>query len=258
MKRVMMLLMMAGLIIPVTVQAAEEAKDAKVAPATTQPVKKAAFPTEKENISYALGIQIGNMLKQTGEEIDLKVFTQALEDVLKGKPLAMQQDELMQVLTDFQNKMRAKATKEIEDLGAKNKAEEDKFLKENAKKEGVKTTASGLQYKVIKEGTGKTPKATDTVKVNYAGKFLDGKEFDSSYKRGEPAEFKADQVIKGWTEALTMMKEGSKYELYIPAKLAYGEEGRGPIPPNSMLIFEVELLNVVQPKAATEAAPATK
>ncbi len=252
----MMLLIMAGLIIPVTVQAAEEAKEAKTA--TTQPVKKAAFPTEKENVSYALGVQIGNMLKQTGEEIDLKVFTQALEDVMKGKPLAMQQDELMQVLGDFQNKMRAKATKEMEDLASKNKAEGEAFLKENAKKEGVKTTASGLQYKVIKEGTGKTPKATDTVKVNYVGKFIDGNEFDSSYKRGEPAEFAADQVIKGWTEALTMMKEGSKYELFIPSNLAYGEGGRGPIPPNATLVFEVELLNIVEPKTTTNETPATK
>jgi len=256
MKRVMMLLIMAGLIIPVTVQAAEEAKEAKTA--TTQPVKKAAFPTEKENVSYALGVQIGNMLKQTGEEIDLKVFTQALEDVMKGKPLAMQQDELMQVLGDFQNKMRAKATKEMEDLASKNKAEGEAFLKENAKKAGVKTTASGLQYKVIKEGTGKTPKATDTVKVNYVGKFIDGNEFDSSYKRGEPAEFAADQVIKGWTEALTMMKEGSKYELFIPSNLAYGEGGRGPIPPNATLVFEVELLNIVEPKTTTNETPATK
>jgi FKBP-type peptidyl-prolyl cis-trans isomerase FklB len=253
MKRVMMLLMMTGLIIPITVQAAEEAQTA-----TTQPVKKAAFPTEKENVSYALGVQIGNMLKQTGEEIDLKVFTQALEDVMKGKPLAMQQDELMQVLGDFQNKMRAKATKEMEDLASKNKAEGEAFLKENAKKEGVKTTASGLQYKVIKEGTGKTPKATDTVKVNYVGKFIDGNEFDSSYKRGEPAEFAADQVIKGWTEALTMMKEGSKYELFIPSNLAYGEGGRGPIPPNATLVFEVELLNIVEPKTTTNETPATK
>jgi len=256
MKRVMMLLIMAGLIIPVTVQAAEEAKEAKTA--TTQPVKKAAFPTEKENVSYALGVQIGNMLKQTGEEIDLKVFTQALEDVMKGKPLAMQQDELMQVLGDFQNKMRAKATKEMEDLANKNKAEGEAFLKENAKKEGVKTTASGLQYKVIKEGTGKTPKANDTVKVNYVGKFINGNEFDSSYKRGEPAEFAADQVIKGWTEALTMMKEGSKYELFIPSNLAYGEGGRGPIPPNATLVFEVELLNIVEPKTTTNETPATK
>jgi len=203
-------------------------------------------------------VQIGNMLKQTGEEIDLKVFTQALEDVMKGKPLAMQQDELMQVLGDFQNKMRAKATKEMEDLANKNKAEGEAFLKENAKKEGVKTTASGLQYKVIKEGTGKTPKANDTVKVNYVGKFINGNEFDSSYKRGEPAEFAADQVIKGWTEALTMMKQGSKYEHFIPSNLAYGEGGRGPIPPNATLVFEVELLNIVEPKTTTNETPATK
>jgi FKBP-type peptidyl-prolyl cis-trans isomerase FklB len=127
----------------------------------------------------------------------------------------------------------------------KNKAEGEKFLADNKKKEGIKTTASGLQYKVIKDGTGKTPKATDTVSTHYRGTLISGKEFDSSYKRGEPAEFPVNGVIKGWTEALQLMKEGAKWQLFIPSELAYGERGAGQdIGPNSTLIFDIELLSV--------------
>jgi FKBP-type peptidyl-prolyl cis-trans isomerase len=226
----------------VNAQAAGEEKKT----VTTQPTTKSAFTNEKDQVSYALGFQIGNELKSGGVDINLKVFSKAIEDVMGDKELAMSKEEIITALTNFQNKMRTKAEKQMKEVGDKNLAEAKKFLEENAKKEGVKTLPSGLQYKVIKEGTGKTPKATDKVKVNYSGKFLNGQEFDSSYKRGEPAEFNADQVIPGWTEALTMMKEGAKWELYIPPTLGYGEMGRGPIPPNSLLIFEVELLNVVE------------
>jgi len=141
----------------------------------------------------------------------------------------------------------AVATATIPSLMAETELEKgEAFLKENAKKEGVKTTASGLQYKVLKEGTGKTPKATDTVQVNYRGTLIDGTEFDSSYKRGEPIEFPLNGVIKGWTEGVQLMKEGAKYQFTIPSKLAYGERGTlgGPIPGNATLIFEVELLKV--------------
>jgi FKBP-type peptidyl-prolyl cis-trans isomerase len=223
---------------------------------TTQPTTKSAFANENDEVSYALGFQIGNELKSGGIDINIKVFTKAIEDVMGDKELAMSKEQIITALTNFQNKMRAKAEKQMKEMGDKNQTEAKKFLEENAKKEGVKTLPSGLQYKVIKEGSGKTPKATDKVKVNYVGKFLNGEEFDSSYKRGEPAEFNADQVIPGWTEALTKMKEGSKWELFIPPSLGYGEMGRGPIPPNSMLIFEVELLKVES--GDTTKAPTTQ
>src|ERR1700730_17703129 len=145
----------------------------------------------------------------------------------------------------FEKDMQQKQT----EMGQKNAATGDKFLADNKAKEGVKTTASGLQYKVLKEGTGATPKSSDTVTVNYRGTLLDGTEFDSSYKRGQPATFPVAGVIKGWTEALQIMKAGSKYQLFIPASLAYGEQGRPGIPPNSVLIFEVELMDVKSPQA---------
>ncbi|NLE29099.1 MAG: FKBP-type peptidyl-prolyl cis-trans isomerase [Phycisphaerae bacterium] len=211
---------------------------------TTQPTTQSAFANEKDQVSYALGFQIGNDLKSNNIDINVDVFAKAIKDVMGDKKLAMSQEEIITALTNFQQKMRAQAEANLKEMGEKNLAEAKAFLETNAKKEGVKTLPSGLQYKVIKSGTGETPQATDKVKVNYVGKFLNGQEFDSSYKRGEPAEFNADQVIPGWTEALTMMKEGDKWELYIPPSLGYGEMGRGPIPPNSLLIFEVELLDV--------------
>src|SRR5205085_5417932 len=146
-------------------------------------------------------------------------------------------------------------------LAQKNAGEAQKFMSDNKPKEGVKTTASGLQYKVLKDGNGAQPKSSDTVTVNYRGTLTDGTEFDSSYKRGQPATFPVSGVIKGWTEALQMMKAGSKYQLFIPASLAYGEQGRPGIPPNSTLIFEVELLDVKAPQTGTappEPAPSAK
>src|SRR5438270_10025397 len=137
------------------------------------------------------------------------------------------------------------------EAGKKNAADAEKFLADNKKKEGVKTTESGLQYKVLKEGNGAQPKSSDTVTVNYRGTLTDGTEFDSSYKRGQPATFPVSGVIKGWTEALQMMKAGSKYQLFIPASLAYGEQGRPGIPPNATLIFEVELMDVKSPQSAS-------
>jgi FKBP-type peptidyl-prolyl cis-trans isomerase FklB len=152
---------------------------------------------------------------------------------------------VQQVMQDFQKKMMAKQMAAREEGLGKNKAEGEKFLADNKKKEGIKTTASGLQYKVITAGTGKTPKATDTVKTHYRGTLINGTEFDSSYKRGEPAEFPVNGVIKGWTEALQLMKEGAKWQLFIPSELAYGERGAGrDIGPNSTLIFDIELISV--------------
>jgi FKBP-type peptidyl-prolyl cis-trans isomerase len=229
------------------VLAAEEKK------ATTQPTTKSAFASkasEKDQLSYAIGFDFGNRLKGSGVNLNVDVFAQAIKDVLGDKEPAMTKDEVIAVLMNFQKNMQAKAEKEIKEIGDKNLAEGKAFLEANAKKEGVKTLPSGLQYKVIKEGTGKTPKASDKVKVNYVGKFIDGKEFDTSASHGGAAEFNADQVIPGWTEALTQMKEGSKWELFIPSSLAYGEMGSSRIPPNSTLVFEVELLSVEEAKAA--------
>ena len=153
----------------------------------------------------------------------------------------------MQVMQAFSTRMQAKQAAEFEETKRKNAEEGDKFLAENAKKPGVKTTASGLQYEVLTEGTGPKPKASDTVRVHYKGTLLDGETFDDSYARGEPVEFALAQVVPGWQEGLQLMPVGSKYKLWIPGKLGYGEQGTpgGPIGPNATLVFEVELLDVV-------------
>jgi len=160
--------------------------------------------------------------------------------------MAMTRDQMRQVMTTFRQQMMAKQKQRQQVDGAKNLAMGKAFLEANGKKEGVKVLPSGLQYKVIKKGTGKTPTAADKVKTHYRGTLIDGTEFDSSYKRNAPAVFGVTQVIKGWTEALQLMKEGAKWQLYIPANLAYGERGRPGIPPNSTLIFDIELLEVVK------------
>ena len=167
----------------------------------------------------------------------------------------MSEQEVRDTMMAFEKDMQQKQT----DTAQKNGAEAEKFLAANKTKEGVKATESGLQYKVLKEGSGAQPKSSDTVTVNYRGTLMDGTEFDSSYKRGQPATFPVSGVIKGWTEALQLMKVGSKYQLFIPASLAYGEQGRPGIPPNSLLIFEVELMNVNSPQAGgASPAPSPK
>jgi FKBP-type peptidyl-prolyl cis-trans isomerase FklB len=205
------------------------------------------FKTEVEKVSYCIGHQIGNELRGGKLEISVEVLAKALAEAYEGKPQRMTDEQMMETMTNFQKTRRAKMEAEQKEAAEKGRAEGKKFLEENAKKEGIKTTASGLQYKVLDPGKGKTPKATDLVRVHYRGRLIDGTEFDSSYKRGEPAEFPVGGVIKGWTEALQLMKEGAKYELYIPSDLAYGENGAGrDIPPNSTLIFEVELQKVLE------------
>lgn len=190
------------------------------------------------------------MTEQTGEELDLEIFNKAIADAFNGKESALTDEQIQAVGKAYEERK----VKEAADKATKNKAEGDKFLAENKTKEGVKTTASGLQYKVITEGTGKSPKATDTVIVHYEGKLINGKVFDSSYERGMPAQFAVNEVIKGWTEGLQLMKEGGKYEFYIPSELAYGEAGNPMIEPNSVLTFTVELLSEEQAKAALEQA----
>src|SRR5436190_4819556 len=200
--------------------------------------KSPPLKDQKDKFSYSIGLNIGSNLSKQKIEINPDMVTAGIKDAIAGKP-QLTQDQIKEVMTAFEKDMQQKQKA----AGEKNAAEGAKFLEENKKKEGVKTTASGLQYKMIKEGAGAQPKVTDTVQVNYRGTLINGTEFDSSYKRGEPATFPVNGVIKGWTEALQLMKAGSKYQLFIPSNLGYGPGGTGgDIGPNATLIFEVELL----------------
>ena len=213
--------------------------------------KSPPLKDQKDKVSYSIGLNIGSNLGRQNVEINPEALTAGVKDAIAGKP-QLTQDQIKEVMTAFEKDMQQKQKA----AGEKSAAEGKTFLEENKKKEGVKTTASGLQYKVIKEGTGTQPKATDTVTVNYRGTLIDGKEFDSSYKRGQPATFPLNGVIKGWTEGLQLMKTGSKYQLFVPPDLAYGERTVGPdLAPNSTLIFEVELLDA-KPAAEGGTSPA--
>jgi FKBP-type peptidyl-prolyl cis-trans isomerase FklB len=205
--------------------------------------KSPQLKDQKDKVSYSIGMQIGFNLARQKVEINPDILAAGIKDSLAGKP-QLTPDQVKEVMAQFEKDMEQKQKQ----LGEKNKTDGAKFLEENKNKPGVKTTASGLQYKVEKEGTGAQPKATDMVTVNYRGTLIDGTEFDSSYKRGQPATFPVNGVIKGWTEALQLMKKGAKYQLFIPSNLAYGERSMGPdIGANSTLIFEVELVDVKPP-----------
>jgi FKBP-type peptidyl-prolyl cis-trans isomerase FklB len=206
--------------------------------------EKLELKDQKGKDSYSLGYKYGESFKKQGMQIDLEIFTAGFRDALGGNEPRMTQEEISAALSDLQKRMFAAQQLQLRERAAKNLEEGKAFLTENAKKEGVKTRPSGLQYRVITEGVGASPKAGDTVKVHYRGTFIDGDEFDSSLKRGEAASFQVDAVIAGWTEALQLMKEGSKWQLFVPSELAYGQRGQGRIPPNSTLIFEVELISV--------------
>src|ERR1043166_9108609 len=213
--------------------------------------KSPQLKDQKEKISYAIGMNIGLNLSRQKVDINPDVLAAGLKDALAGKP-QLTPDQVKDVMAQFEKDMEQKQ----KEAGEKNKTEGAKFLEENKKKDGVKTTASGLQFKVLKEGSGASPKETDTVVTNYRGTLIDGTEFDSSYKRNEPASFPVNRVIKGWTEALQLMKPGAKYQLFIPSSLAYGERGAGQlIGPNATLIFEVELLSIKPPEPAATVAP---
>jgi FKBP-type peptidyl-prolyl cis-trans isomerase FklB len=203
----------------------------------------------KQKASYAIGLNIGTTLKRQELDVDTKALTAGITDGFAGKP-ALTEDEQKAVLMDLQKSVMARAEEKQNAAAETNLKAGEAFLAANAKKEGVKTTASGLQYKVINSGTGLSPKLTDVVKVHYHGTLIDGTVFDSSVRRNQPATFPVNGVIPGWTEALQLMKVGDKWKLFIPAKLAYGEQGPGPIGPNSVLIFEVELLGIEKPAAA--------
>jgi FKBP-type peptidyl-prolyl cis-trans isomerase len=181
--------------------------------------------------------------------VDPALFTQGFKDAMAGGPALMSEEEVRVTIVDLQNEMRAKQAQAQKELAAKNKQASEAFLAENKKKEGVVTLPSGLQYKILKAGDGKKPTAEDTVVCQYRGTLIDGKEFDSSFKRNQPATFQVNRVIKGWTEALQLMPTGSKWQLFIPPDLAYGERGAGAaVPPDSTLIFDVELVSI-QPKS---------
>ena len=202
---------------------------------------------DKQKASYCVGIQLGKMVSNTPELIDQAALIEGLKDSIAGTESKVSEEEMQRLLQDLNVKMQAATKARLEQEGAESKTEGETFLADNGKQEGWKTTASGLQYKVITPGIGKTPAKSDTVQTHYRGTFIDGKEFDSSYKRGQPAQFGVTQVIPGWTEALLLMKEGAKWELAIPYQLAYGEAGRPPaIPPFSVLKFEIELIEIVQ------------
>lgn len=203
-------------------------------------IKLASF---KDSVSYSIGQNMGGYLKSMKLDLDMDVFNKAIDDALQGNESMLTPEEMMAV----SKKMQEDQMKKMQAKGDENKVAGEKFLAENKTKEGVVTTESGLQYKVIKEGKGLIPTIDHTVKVHYTGTLLDGTKFDSSVDRGKPAEFPVGGVIKGWTEALQLMKVGSKYQLFIPSDLAYGERGAGAdILPNSTLIFDVELLEIVK------------
>src|SRR5436305_465362 len=205
--------------------------------------KSPQLKDQRDKVSYSIGMNIGFNLSKQKVDINPDILAAGIKDSIAGKP-QLTQDQVKDVMAQFEKDMEQKQKQ----AGEKNKADGAKFLEENKKKPGVKTTASGLQYKAEKEGTGSQPKATDMVTVNYRGTLIDGTEFDSSYKRGQPATFPLNGVIKGWTEAVQLMKVGSKYQLFVPSNLAYGERAVSPeIGPNATLIFEVELLDVKPP-----------
>lgn len=206
---------------------------------------KPALKEQKEKVSYSIGMDIGKTMKKQSIDINPDVLAKGLKDAYTDSKPLMTEEEMRETMTAFQKEMMAKQQERMKVLSEKNKKEGEAFLAENKKKEGIKTLPSGLQYKVISEGTGEIPKATDTVSVNYRGTLTDGTEFDSSYKRGQPATFPVKGVIAGWTEVLQLMKTGSKWQLFIPSNLAYGDHGAGnTIGPNAVLIFEVELLSI--------------
>src|SRR5271157_1040866 len=242
-----------------TTPAAPAATTPKAATTAKAPVKKTgtaaksaaapAFTTRKEKFSYALGMNIGsnlgNTLKNQSVEVDWNLVSQGLKDSTGGGKTRLTEEEEKAVLTEVQNEVRKQQQEKMQEAGAANKTEGEAFLAANKSKDGVVTLPSGLQYKILTAGTGPKPTASDSVVCNYRGTLINGTEFDSSYKRGQPATFGVGQVIKGWTEALQLMPVGSKWQLFIPSSLAYGERGAGAeIGPDATLIFEVELLSI--------------
>lgn len=237
-----------------TTTAKKPVAKAGAAATSTKPVSKTALTTPREKASYALGYNLGRNLKGQEVDVDPNIVVQAIKDAYAGTPSLMTDDEIRAALTELQQSTRAKLEAKSKEMSDENEKAGAAFLAANKTKEGVVTLPSGLEYKILKQGTGPKPTSADTVVCNYRGTLIDGKEFDSSEKHGQAATFPVGGVIKGWTEALQLMPVGSKWELFVPASLAYGDRGAGPlIAPGSTLIFEVELLSI-KPK---DAAPGT-
>jgi FKBP-type peptidyl-prolyl cis-trans isomerase FklB len=227
--------------------------------ASEQKATEAPAKADMDKVSYAVGLIVGKDMKNQGVELKSEQFSKGFNDAMSGAKPAMTDEEMRKEMTLYTAEMAMKKEEQIKKTLAENKAREDAFLAENMKKEGVQTRPSGLQYKVLKEGKGKKPTGNDTVTVNYRGTLIDGKEFDSSYKRNEPATFPVKGVIPGWTEALELMQPGAKWIIYVPSKLAYQETGIGEIiPPNSTLVFEVELVSIKAGGAKKAASDTTK
>lgn len=206
---------------------------------------KETLTEKKDRISYSIGMDIGRNLQRQSFEVDPELLSRGIRDIFSGGETLLTEEEQKQTLADLQKELMAKQQEHVRGMMEKNLKEGEEFLAANGKKEGVVTLPSGLQYKVLTEGSGPSPNLTDTVETNYRGTLLDGTEFDSSYKRGQPATFPVNGVIEGWKEALQKMKVGDKWQLFVPSNLAYGERGAGrDIGPNQALIFEVELLGI--------------
>jgi FKBP-type peptidyl-prolyl cis-trans isomerase FklB len=231
-----------------TAKSGTAASSSTTKPHTATAAKSAtplALKTQKDKLSYAIGMNIGGGMKKDGVDVDPSILAQGLKDTLAGSKPLLTEAEAQAVMAEFRTTMIKKKQEDAQRVGDANKQAGQQFLAANKGKEGVVTLPDGLQYKILKEGTGPKPAVTDSVTVNYRGTLINGTEFDSSYKRNEPATFGVNQVIKGWTEALQLMPVGSKWQLFIPSDLAYGERSPGgEIGPNSTLIFDVELLSI--------------
>lgn len=243
-------------------ETAEPAKSMATTPATEA---SSTMPqlSKEDKLSYSVGFNVGKSLKQQDIKINVDLLTKGIKESLAGQATTLlSAEQVSQTLMEFQKERLAKQVEEFKQKTETNTKSGQDFLEQNKKKEGVSTLASGLQYKVLKSGTegGKKPKSGDTVTTNYKGTLLDGTEFDSSYKRGEPTSFPVEGVIAGWTEALQLMKEGDKWQLFVPPELAYGARGTpdGKIGPNQTLIFEVELISVADAKDVKKAEDAEK
>ena len=252
------------LVAAAAVAGAQSGKPAAQKPAAQKPAAQSAQPSGQQagkpealqdRASYVIGYNLGRTLKQNDVQASSDLIVRGLHDGLAGQNGMFTDAEMQATMQEFQKQMMAQQETKQKALGEKNKTEGEAFLAKNKARAGVKTTASGLQYEVLREGTGPMPKPTDTVSVNYLGTLMDGTKFDSSYDRKEPATFVLNQVIPGWTEGVQLMKVGSKYKFYIPSALGYGDKGAGNvIGPNAPLVFEVELLSIGQPEAPKPAA----